>query len=58
MFTIDIKKEVQDLTDWYSISLYRLIEVAREVSSKYTRSKVRKAMPRGFEYIIDMLCKS
>lgn len=50
-----VKKEIQDLKDWYSISLYRLIEVAREVSSKYTRSKVRKAMPKGFDYIIDEL---
>ena len=50
-----VKKEVKDLNDWYSITLYRLIEVAREVSSKYTRSKVRKAMPKGFDYIIDEL---
>ncbi len=50
-----IKKEVNDLDDWYSITLYRLIEVAKEVSSKYTRSKVRKAMPKGFDYIIDEL---
>lgn len=50
-----IKKEVKDLNDWYGITLYRLIEVAREVSSKYTRSKVRKAMPKGFDYIIDEL---
>jgi len=50
-----IKKEIVDLNDWYSITLYRLIEVAREVSSKYTRSKVRKAMPKGFDYIIDEL---
>ena len=50
-----IKKEQNDLDDWYSITLYRLIEVAREVSSKYTRSKVRKAMPKGFDYIIDEL---
>ena len=50
-----IKKDVQDIKDWYSIALYRLIEVAREVSSKYTRSKVRKAMPKGFDYIIDEL---
>ncbi len=50
-----IKKEVEDLNDWYSITLYRLIEVAKEVSSKYTRSKVRKAMPEGFDYIIDEL---
>ena len=50
-----IKKEMPDLREWYSITLYRLIEVAREVSSKYTRSKVRKAMPKGFDYIIDEL---
>ena len=50
-----VKKEVTDLNDWYNIILYRLIEVAREVSSKYTRSKVRKAMPKGFDYIIDEL---
>jgi fructose-1,6-bisphosphatase-3 len=50
-----IKKEVKDIKDWYSIALYRLIEVARVVSSKYTRSKVRKAMPKGFDYIIDEL---
>ena len=50
-----IKKETKDINEWYSITLYRLIEVAREVSSKYTRSKVRKAMPKGFDYIIDEL---
>ena len=50
-----IKKEIKDINDWYSITLYRLIEVARVVSSKYTRSKVRKAMPKGFDYIIDEL---
>ena len=50
-----IKKEIDDLNEWYGITLYRLIEVAREVSSKYTRSKVRKAMPKGFDYIIDEL---
>ena len=50
-----IKTQVEDIKEWYSINLYRLIEVAREVSSKYTRSKVRKAMPKGFDYIIDEL---
>ena len=50
-----LKKEVKDINDWYSVTLYRLIEVARVVSSKYTRSKVRKAMPKGFDYIIDEL---
>ena len=50
-----VKKSIENLNEWYSITLYRLIEVAREVSSKYTRSKVRKAMPKGFDYIIDEL---
>jgi fructose-1,6-bisphosphatase-3 len=50
-----IKKDIENIKEWYSITLYRLIEVAREVSSKYTRSKVRKAMPKGFDYIIDEL---
>jgi fructose-1,6-bisphosphatase-3 len=50
-----IKKEKKDLNEWYKITLYRLIEVTKSVSSKYTRSKVRKAMPKGFDYIIDEL---
>jgi len=50
-----VKAQVEDLNEWYSITLYRLTEVAVEVSSKYTRSKVRKAMPKGFDYIIDEL---
>lgn len=50
-----IKKEKKNLNEWYKITLYRLIEVTKSVSSKYTRSKVRKAMPKGFDYIIDEL---
>ena len=53
-----IKKETKDLDEWYAITLYRLVEVARKVSSKYTRSKVRKAINSGFEYIIDELLHS
>ena len=53
-----VKKQVQNLNEWYSITLYRLIEVAKKVSSKYTRSKVRKAMQKGFDYIIDELLHS
>ena len=53
-----IKKDVLDLDKWYFITLERLVEVAREISSKYTRSKVRKAMPSGFDYIIDELLHS
>ncbi len=41
--------------DWYEVTLHRLILVLREVSSKYTRSKVRKALPGEFEYIIEEL---
>lgn len=50
-----VKKDVADLNKWYSITLERLIDVAREITSKYTRSKVRKALPDGFDYIIDEL---
>ncbi len=49
-------KETENLDDeWYKITLYRLIEVTKKVSSKYTRSKVRKAIKSGFEYVIDEL---
>lgn len=41
--------------DWYKLNLQNLIVVAKDVSSKYTRSKVRKAMPEEFAYIIDEL---
>ena len=41
--------------EWYSIIITRLVEVCRLSASKYTRSKVRKAMPHGFEYVLDEL---
>ena len=41
--------------DWYKVMLYRLIEVARGASAKYTRSKVRKALPVDFDYILEEL---
>ncbi len=41
--------------DWYKVMLYRLIEVARGASAKYTRSKVRKALPEDFDYILEEL---
>lgn len=50
-----ITKEKEDLENWYSITLRRLIEVARVSADKYTRSKVRKAMPPDFSYVIDEL---
>ncbi len=51
----DIQQEAEDMREWYMITLYRLIEVCRLCASKYTRSKVRKALPKDFEYIIDEL---
>lgn len=53
-----LKQETEDLDEWYSITLHRLIEVAKKTSSKYTRSKVRKAISSGFEYVIDELLNS
>ena len=44
-----------DDKDWYRVQLHRLVEVCRSVASKYTRSKVRKALPKYFDYIIDEL---
>lgn len=48
-------KNEKNLEDWYKVTLYRLIEICRFVSSKYTRSKVRKALPKDFAYIIEEL---
>ena len=50
-----IKSTEPDITDWYHITLHKLIRVCRDVSSKYTRSKVRKSLPSEFSYIIQEL---
>lgn len=50
-----IKSTEKDLTDFYKTTLNQLVKVLRAVSSKYTRSKVRKALPPGFSYIIEEL---
>lgn len=50
-----IKKQTEDMEDWYRITIYRLVEVCRFVASKYTRSKVRKSMNSDFNYVIDEL---
>ena len=51
----EIKREGVNMEDWYSITLYRLVEVCKLTASKYTRSKVRKSLPPEFQYIIDEL---
>lgn len=50
-----IRAEEEDLENFYNITLHRLVKVLQSVSSKYTRSKVRKALPREFAYIIEEL---
>ncbi len=50
-----ILKNEDDPHEWYAITLQRLSMVARAAASKYTRSKVHKAMPKNFAYIIDEL---
>ena len=51
----EVQREIDDMEEWYRITLHRLIDVCRLVTSKYTRSKVRKAMPKEYAYIIDEL---
>ncbi len=50
-----VKRQESDLDDWYRITLNQLVEVCRYVSTKYTRSKVYKALPEDFSYIIQEL---
>ncbi len=50
-----VKASEPDINDWYHITLHHLVAVCRDVSSKYTRSKVRKSLPRDFSYIIQEL---
>ena len=50
-----LRQQIPDMNEWYRITLHRLIEVCRFVTSKYTRSKVRKALPKDYAYIIDEL---
>lgn len=50
-----VRESVDDMEQWYNVTLNRLVKVCRSVSSKYTRSKVRKALPEDFSYIIQEL---
>ena len=50
-----IKETETDINDWYHITIHQLVSVCRDVSSKYTRSKVRKSLPTDFKYIIQEL---
>ncbi len=50
-----VRSTEEDMEDFYNITLHQLIKVCQSVSSKYTRSKVRKALPKEFAYIIEEL---
>lgn len=50
-----VKRTESNMEDWYRVNLYRLIEVSKRAASKYTRSKVRKALPKDFAYVIEEL---
>ena len=45
-----VKRTESNMDDWYRVNLYRLIEVSKRAASKYTRSKVRKSLPKDFSY--------
>lgn len=50
-----LRQSGENMQNWYRVTLYRLIELCRVVSSKYTRSKVRKALPEDYAYVIEEL---
>ena len=50
-----LREEGTATSEWYAITLMRLVRLARRLSGSYTRSKVRKAMPVAYAYIIDEL---
>ncbi|MGI5959650.1 MAG: fructose-1,6-bisphosphatase [Massiliimalia sp.] len=45
----------EEFDEWCRITIYRLVEVCKEVASKYTRDKVRQKMPASYAYVIDEL---
>lgn len=50
-----VRQTETNMEDWYRVHLYLLIEVSKRAASKYTRSKVRKALPKDFAYVIEEL---
>lgn len=50
-----IHKQEENIGEWYKVTIYRLIVVSRKAAFKYTRMKVRKALPAEFAYIIEEL---
>ena len=50
-----IKLQNSATNDWYKYVLRHLVEICRGVCQKYTRSRVRKALPKNFSYVIEEL---
>lgn len=50
-----VMRSEENIEDWYKITLHRLVQITKRVASKYTRSKVRKALPKDFAYVIEEL---
>lgn len=50
-----VQKQEDNIEDWYKVTIYRLIRICKGASSKYTRSKVRKSLPKDFAYVIEEL---
>ncbi|MBQ8515717.1 MAG: fructose-1,6-bisphosphatase [Ruminococcus sp.] len=50
-----VKDTEPDMENWYKVTLYRLIEVCKVLSSKYTRAKLRRALPQDYAYVIEEL---
>lgn len=50
-----IHKKEENIEEWYKVTISRLVEVCRKAAFKYTRMKVRKALPKDFAYIIEEL---
>ena len=53
--TMQEEDSQENLEDWFKITLHRLVQMTKRVASKYTRSKVRKALPKDFSYVIEEL---
>ena len=51
----ELRPRIRDLDEWYRITLHRLLEICRLVSERYSRSKVRKALPADYAYVIEEL---
>ena len=47
--------EIDDVDRWYKVTMLRLVKVCKQSAGKYTRSRVRKALPEDFAYIIEEL---